>query len=176
MSSKKRDLDYYMKLNYEIILKKIDKYEEVFYQAYTRELDPVAFYGVGDTPVEAIKSFEYTKEEMFKDYLAEGLEIPEPELEEVEKYSGKFVVRTTPKIHRDLIREAKKQKLSLNSLINSIFTSHLTSSGLLAMAERVLERAIGKHLEQNIFGRQDYEPLLVDWTSKTHDKKKAEAA
>ncbi len=176
VKTRNKNLDYYLSLNYEIRLRKIDKYEEPLYQAYTRELDPVAFYGVGSTPDEAIRSFEETKREMFEDFLEHGYPIPEPEPIEDESFSGKFLVRTTPRMHRQLLRKAKQQNQSLNSLINEIFTIYLTSEGLVESAKKQIERALQRHLEAGFSYGQVYDLPGRDSDLTSTHKKEAVAA
>lgn len=176
MKTRNKNLDHYLGLNYEIILRKIDKYDEPLYLAYAKELDPVAFYGVGRTPDEAIRSFEETKGEMFEDFLENGYPIPEPEPVEDEAFSGKFVVRTTPGMHRQLLRKAKRQNQSLNSLINEIFTIYLTSEGLIERAEKRIEKVLQKQWEAGFFHGQVYELPRTDSNLTSTLKKKAQAA
>lgn len=130
---KNKNLKYYLELNYDIVIKKIDKYDEVFYQATTKELDSLTFYGTGDTVEEAIKSLNDVKEELFPYYIEKGLEIPEPVTEERGLPSGKFLVRTSPVTHSKLLKQAKKSKQSLNAYINSIFEKACSSEDFISL-------------------------------------------
>ena len=56
------------------------------------------------------------------DMEAEGEKIPPPLA--LQKYSGKFQVRTTPEMHRQLAMQAAEAGVSLNRLINSKLTEH----------------------------------------------------
>lgn len=47
-----------------------------------------------------------------------GIEIPEPT--SVREYSGKFVARINPKLHRELAMKAKIKGESLNSLVEEL--------------------------------------------------------
>ena len=51
------------------------------------------------------------------DMEANGENVPEPF--SLQKYSGKFMVRTTPELHRQLAMQAAETGVSLNRLINS---------------------------------------------------------
>ena len=51
-----------------------------------------------------------------------GEKIPEPL--SLQKFSGKFQVRTTPETHRSLVMQAAEAGVSLNRLINSKLTEH----------------------------------------------------
>jgi len=48
---------------------------------------------------------------------ANGEKPPEPIADT--EYTGKFQVRTTPSLHRQLVMEASEQKVSLNRHINA---------------------------------------------------------
>jgi predicted HicB family RNase H-like nuclease len=56
------------------------------------------------------------------DMEAEGEKIPEPLA--LQKYSGKFQVRTTPEMHRRLAMQAAEAGVSLNRFINSRLAEH----------------------------------------------------
>ena len=48
-----------------------------------------------------------------------GLRIPEPSIELENEYSGKFVTRVSPTVHRDASENARKQGISLNQYVNN---------------------------------------------------------
>ena len=54
------------------------------------------------------------------DMQAGGKAVPEPLA--LQKYSGKFIVRTTPELHRQLAMQAAEGGVSLNRLVNSRLT------------------------------------------------------
>ncbi|MBI9094034.1 MAG: toxin-antitoxin system HicB family antitoxin [Sphaerochaeta sp.] len=54
--------------------------------------------------------------------LDDQIPIPEPEEEKLDEYSGKFLVRITPTLHRKLAQGAKKNGVSMNH-----YTSELLS-------------------------------------------------
>lgn len=58
--------------------------------------------------------------EVVEDMRANGEAIPEPIADRA--YSGRFVVRTTPDMHRRLTIEAAEAKVSLNRYVNSKLT------------------------------------------------------
>ena len=49
-------------------------------------------------------------------HLDVGISVPEPE-EEIKSYNGKFVVRMTPELHKELVIRSKEQGVSLNHLV-----------------------------------------------------------
>ncbi len=129
--AKIKDLQYYLSLNYEVRIKKIEDDGKFHYKATINELDDNVFYGVGETPQESLDSLSDVKEEMFAYYLEKGLNIAEPEPEEEVLPSGKFMVRIPPKLHANLIKKAKSQKQSLNAYINHILSMQYSKDLLL---------------------------------------------
>lgn len=116
----KKDIHYYMSLPYTVLLK----------------ASPDGGYGVsiaelpgcisqGETIDEAIRMIEDAKLCWLETALEEGHEIPEPAGVGGEDYSGKFVVRVPKSLHRDLVRKAKEENVSLNQL-----TTYLLSSSI----------------------------------------------
>jgi len=81
-SEKKKDIDYYMKLKYKIVVISIPIYLGGGFNASIPQLGSCAFIGDGETEEEALRDLEETKREYFEDYLEKGIKIPEPE----EKY------------------------------------------------------------------------------------------
>ena len=61
-------------------------------------------------------------EQTVADMKANGELVPEPL--SLQKYSGKFMVRTTPEVHRRLAVQAMESGVSLNRLINSKLQEH----------------------------------------------------
>jgi antitoxin HicB len=69
----------------------------------------------GPSPEAAIKEVKKAVRLWIEVAKKEKREIPRPI--DQRRYSGKFVVRVPPKLHRELDFEAKSQKVSLNRLI-----------------------------------------------------------
>ncbi len=67
--------------------------------------------------VEAIRGIRTLVTETIEDMRANGEAVPQPLADR--NYSGKFVVRTTPDLHRRLSIEAAEAKVSLNRYVNS---------------------------------------------------------
>lgn len=67
--------------------------------------------------VEAIRGIRALVTETIEDMRANGEAVPQPLADR--DYSGKFVVRTTPDLHRRLSIEAAEAKVSLNRYVNS---------------------------------------------------------
>ncbi|KAA0677092.1 type II toxin-antitoxin system HicB family antitoxin [Roseomonas genomospecies 6] len=67
--------------------------------------------------VEAIRGIRALVTETIEDMRANGEVVPPPLADR--DYSGKFVVRTTPDLHRRLSIEAAEARVSLNRYVNS---------------------------------------------------------
>ncbi|MFP4527450.1 MAG: toxin-antitoxin system HicB family antitoxin [Candidatus Kapaibacterium sp.] len=123
----KKDLEYYMNLDYDINIHKFSEEEGGGYEASIPQLGRHSFLGVGDTIEEAIDDLNDMKEFLFEKILSEGKEIPDPtpkeeELEDFDKYSGKFMVRVPKELHQILSESARDNGVSLNSYINYLLS------------------------------------------------------
>jgi len=68
-------------------------------------------------PIETLKGIWRCAEETVADLEADGEEVPTPLADR--NYSGKFIVRIPPEVHRRLTMEAAEQNISLNRLVVS---------------------------------------------------------
>jgi predicted HicB family RNase H-like nuclease len=66
------------------------------------------------SPEEALRGIRQTVAQVVADLKKSGETVPEPIA--VKKYSGKFMVRIPPELHRRLIIEAAESGVSLNRL------------------------------------------------------------
>lgn len=69
------------------------------------------------TPEAALKGIRKVVEDVVKDMLDSGETIPEPI--SCRRYSGKFMVRVPPEVHRNLSIKAAESGVSLNRLASS---------------------------------------------------------
>jgi len=69
------------------------------------------------TPEAALKGIRKVVEDVVKDMQANGETIPEPIA--CRRYSGKFMVRVPPQVHRNLSIKAAESGVSLNRLASS---------------------------------------------------------
>lgn len=72
-------LAHHMSLSYKVKYKRISRDDGGGWLAYIPQLGKFAFQGDGETKEEALKSLNFIKEELFKEYLRDGINIPEPE-------------------------------------------------------------------------------------------------
>ena len=118
----KKDLKYYLNLDYAIEIRKIKENEGGGFSASIPLLGKYAFVGDGETVEEAIENLNIVKETLFKKYLKEGIPIPEPQEEEEKTYSGKFLLRVPVELHRFLAIEAKRNGTTLNQYLLYLLT------------------------------------------------------
>lgn len=105
----RKDLEYYCKLPYNIILEPWDDGNGQYYVPRVAELPHCMIHG--DTPEEAIREIETVKREWIESNLKRGNKIPEPVSR---KYSGQISLRIPPSLHRLLINASTVQDVSLN--------------------------------------------------------------
>ncbi len=72
---------------------------------------------VGDTKAEALENLEDAMREWVTAQLEDGAAIPAPTT--ATEYSGKFMVRVAPSLHRDLAENADREGVSMNSLVSN---------------------------------------------------------
>ena len=125
---KNKDLKYYKKLYYNIIVEREEEEGEVWFIAYTKELGKFSCYGKGTNELEAIQSFFEEKDNFIEFLFQQSKEIPEPEsnLQPYDKYSGYFNVRTSRITHYKLAYQAKELDLSMNLYINQILSNAIS--------------------------------------------------
>ncbi len=121
-----KNLNYYLKKNYRIEILPISDEEGGGFIARLPQFGNMGIIGDGETVDEAIKNLEESKAIRFKRYIEEGVSIPVPEDEiDLGDYSGKFLVRISKTIHKDLAHTAKSEGISLNQLAGSILATGL---------------------------------------------------
>jgi len=72
---------------------------------------------LAESPESALKGIRKVVEKVIKDMETSGESPPEPI--SCRKFSGKFVVRIPPEIHRSLAIEAEEEGISLNRLVSA---------------------------------------------------------
>lgn len=108
-----KDLKYYMELRYPTQITEISVEDGGGYM-----IDVPLLKGCisdGETVEEALNNIRDAKIEWFAYMLENNLPIPEPD--EVNKYSGKFVVRISKSLHRTISEQSKMEGLSLNQYV-----------------------------------------------------------
>jgi predicted HicB family RNase H-like nuclease len=72
---------------------------------------------LGKTPESALKGIRELVEGVIKDMKHTGEEIPQPI--SGKRYSGKFMVRVPPEVHRNLAVQAAEAGVSLNRIVGA---------------------------------------------------------
>jgi len=73
------------------------------------------------TPEKALRGIRKIVADVVRDMKANGESIPKPLCSR--RYSGKFMVRVPPEVHRQLTLEAAEEDISLNRLVSSKLSS-----------------------------------------------------
>jgi len=76
-----KDLEYYLNLPYKIVIESIPEEDGGGFVAHLPELGRYVIVGDGET-AEAIQSMNKIKEILLKEWLEEGVQIPEPKEDE----------------------------------------------------------------------------------------------
>jgi predicted HicB family RNase H-like nuclease len=72
---------------------------------------------LGKTPESALKGIREVVDSVIKDMKRTGEEIPQPI--SGKRYSGKFMVRVPPEVHRNLAIQAAEAGISLNRIVGA---------------------------------------------------------
>ena len=113
-----KELEYYSKLPYTIILEVWDDGDGEYYVARVAELPHCIIHG--NTPQEAITEIEEVKLDWIKSNLGRGLSIPEPISH---KHSGQIRLRIPPSLHKVLADRANIEGISLNQYMTAALAS-----------------------------------------------------
>ncbi len=128
MNKKKdKNLEYYMSLNYPATIELYEEYGEIRFGLQVPELSGV--WAEGKTIEEAYADLIDTKRVWFATCLEKGIDIPE--LVSEKDYSGKFILRLNPKLHKDLRERAQRSKISLNQYIRTLLEKQINASDLI---------------------------------------------
>jgi len=104
-------------------------------------------FSQGDTPDEAITNLEKAAHSWIEVALAEGLEIPEPYLNQ--GYAGKIALRLPRSMHRQATRLAERDGVSLNQFLVSAIAARIGAEDLYTRLADKIERRLA-NMEQNI--------------------------
>ena len=116
----KHTVDYYLNLPYTIEVVRDNDSEYPGWVATVAELSGCMTQA--DTFEELGEMIDEAMHLWLEAALEDGIEIPEPRLED--DYSGKFVVRVPTSLHRTLAVQSEREGVSLNSYINVALASY----------------------------------------------------
>lgn len=89
--------------------------EDAAYVGTVAELPSLSW--VAEKQIDAFVGIRSLVEGVLEDMASDGETPPEPVADRT--YSGKFMVRVPPEVHRQLVLEAAEQNVSLNRLVAS---------------------------------------------------------
>jgi len=133
-----KSVEYYMNLPYKI---EIIPDEDGGYFVKVKELE--GCMTEADTLEELFEMIEDAKRSWLEVAIEENMEIPMPEVMEEEKYSGRILVRLPKYLHRELIENAKKEGVSLNTYIVSLLSKENAKSELIRELKDLLNKKDG---------------------------------
>ncbi|CAN5451674.1 hypothetical protein BH11ARM2_BH11ARM2_29510 [soil metagenome] len=85
----------------------------------------------GETRAEAVANLEELRKEIYDDLVASGVPIPYPTPRNpLARASGKFLVRTSPRVHRMLAEGARRQGQSLNAYVEECLLLGMATESL----------------------------------------------
>ena len=159
--------DYYKKLDYNVIIKHEKDGDDEWYVAYCEEFGLYACHGRGETPAEAFDGFQKEKDAFITYLHQEGKFIPEPAADTEYGSSGVFTVRTSPWLHAQLAKQAKKFDMSLNSYVNQIISYGVGCNEVLSKAEYHFE-AVLREINSLCYGR------IPDMPAETRNRERSD--
>lgn len=175
----RKSLEYYKSIEYNIIVQPQEMDGIKWYVAYCNEFGLNACHGLGNTPSEALSSFIEEKNAFIEFLFEKGETIPEKENCTENTVSGVFTVRTSPWVHSTLIRQAKKENVSLNSYINQIlsfgagsnFIAEITNERLdefkevfCGKTDKIFEKVNALHYDTDeLYNKRDEKRSLVEY-------------
>lgn len=113
MDGNKAKIEHYMKMPYTRIVQEMN--DESGHYFYGRVLELDGCQSTGDTVEELYENLNEAMEGYLEVKLENNLPVPEPE--NADKYSGKFNIRIPRTLHQRLAIEADKEGVSLNTLV-----------------------------------------------------------
>jgi antitoxin HicB len=148
----KHGLDHYLVLNYPIEVIRSDEGIFVFHP----DLDGCA--AQGETIEEAISNLDAVRELWLRVRLEDGLPVGEPINED--ECNGRISLRMSPNLHADLLKISRRQRISLNQLLNNIVSDYVGGNRL---QQQVLEavREITSSMAVTITTAPPLEPMLL---------------
>ena len=149
----RKNLDFYLALNYPITIHK----------------DPGGGFGAeiedlpgcmtqAETADELVASMEDAKRAWITATYESGQDIPLPK--DIDDYKGRVLIRISRSLHRELVRSAKEQGISLNQYIANLLTAgahgELLNKQVLELFDRSTSGMLGiRLLTGNFFGNNE---------------------
>lgn len=128
----KKDLSYYLSLNYPVTIIKDREDDKIYFEAEIPDLPGCGAHG--ESVEEALKRLDEAKKLWIEISLERGLDVPEPTSED--EFSGKFLLRIPARLHMQLSKLAQNEGVSLNQYIRNSLEKQLD---IITVLEKVVE-------------------------------------
>lgn len=165
-----RDKEYYLGLNYPILINKIYEDGEWLFTASIKELPGLIVYG--ETLEEVYEEIELAKADWIEANLEWGREIKEPLENSLEEYSGKITLRIAKTLHRDLKERSEIEGISLNQTIvqlinDGIYKQSQNSFEQLASKFEIMTKQFSRTIEEKVSSPVQHIHYIVKNESET---------
>ncbi len=134
------DKEYYLGLNYPMLIEKIYDEGELLFTASIKELPGLIVYG--ESLEEIYDEIELAKADWIEANLEWGRKIKEPLENSLEEYSGKITLRIPKTLHKEVKERSEIEGVSLNQTI-----VQLINDGLFKQTQNVVEQ-LAEQFEQ----------------------------
>lgn len=111
--------------------------DHVFWVAESKDLKGCV--GQGETLDEAIAELQLNEEEWLDTAIECGIPIPEVSVELPSEYSGKFMTRVSPRVHKEAVENATREGISLNQYVNNAIVTMNASNTTLNAIQNVID-------------------------------------
>lgn len=135
-----KDKEYYLGLNYPMLIEKIYDEGELLFTASIKELPGLIVYG--ESLEEIYDEIELAKADWIEANLEWGRKIKEPLENSLEEYSGKITLRLPKTLHKEVKERSEIEGVSLNQTI-----VQLINDGLFKQTQNVVEQ-LAEQFEQ----------------------------
>lgn len=165
-----RDKEYYLGLNYPILINKIYEDGEWLFTASIKELPGLIVYG--ETLEEVYEEIELAKADWIEANLEWGREIKEPLENSLEEYSGKITLRIAKTLHRNLKERSEIEGISLNQTIvqlinDGIYKQSQNSFEQLASKFEIMTKQFSRTIEEKVSSPVQHIHYIVKNESET---------
>ena len=165
-----KDKEYYLGLNYPILINKIYEDGEWLFTASIKELPGLIVYG--ETLEEVYEEIELAKADWIEANLEWGREIKEPLENSLEEYSGKITLRISKTLHRNLKERSEIEGISLNQTIvqlinDGIYNQSQNSFEQLANKLEIMTKQFSRTIEEKVSSPVQHIHYIVKNESET---------
>lgn len=149
-NTREKDLEYYLSINYPYTVEEsLEDGKRLFFLSIT---DMPGCWAEGETIEEAQHKLQEAKEAWVRAALRKGISIPEPIAED--EFSGKFLLRISPKLHMILVKKAEREGKSLNQYIRSILENRINQHNIQGSFETLAALKLWMQEEFNILSQR----------------------